>query len=223
MKILLAGLTIVAAAVGAGIGYSSMKTDGAPMGYPSSEYPSDLSAQNSVQDSSADLSTQTYVIEPGDVVISEYELNQRVSDAIASDLAIAPVIDASEGIETSIVGDRVESGLTINLNDLPLSELPIEAGDAVGELLQTFPFLAARDVYIGIEGRPQVVNGAISLSDTNVQFGPLRLPVSSVASQLGVSQAEIEQQLNAVLQQEGLTPESIQIVDGQIVVRGLSQ
>jgi len=218
MKVLLAGITLVAAAVGAGIGYASLQTGGLP----------DASfAQDALTDRSAEIRSvesrdvETRSIKPNDVVISEDELNQRVNDAIASDPAIAPIINISKGVETSIEGDRVESGLTLNLNNLPLNELPAEAEAAVGELLQTFPFLAERDVYVGVEGRPQIVDGAVSLNDTNIRFGPLKLPVSSVASQLGVSQTDIEQQLNAVLEQEGLTPESIEIVDGQIVIRGL--
>ncbi|MGB3574250.1 MAG: hypothetical protein WBA01_19605 [Phormidesmis sp.] len=218
MKVLLAGITLVAAAVGAGIGYASLKTGDLP----SAGSAQDASAYRSAEVRSADSrDVETRSIEPNDVVISENELNQRVNDAIASDPTIAPIINISKGVETSIEGDRVESGLTINLNDLPLNELPVEAEAAVSELLQTFPFLSERDVYIGVEGRPQIVDGAVSLDDTNIRFGPLKLPVSSVASQLGVSQTDIEQQLNAVLEQEGLTPESIEIVDGQIVIKGL--
>ncbi len=221
MRTLLAGITIIAAAVGAGIGYASLETGGIADGI-AGVTAQDTSIYQSTDARSTDaFGIETRSIKPNDVVISEAELNQRVNEAIASDPALAPIVNVSKGVETSIEGDRVESGLTLNLNNLPLNELPVEAEAAVGELLQTFPFLAERDVYIGIEGRPQIVDEAISLDETNVRLGPLRLPVSSVASQLGVSQADIEQQLNTVLAQEGLTPESIEIVDGQIVIKGL--
>lgn len=162
------------------------------------------------------------ITEPDDIVITEDELNQRVQEAIASDPQIAPLLAITEdGVNTIVTNDRVESGITINLTELPLEDLPLEVQTAVSEMTKTFPFLANRPVYLGIEGSPKIVEGAVSLDDTNVKFGPLKLPVSGVASQLGVSQTDIERQLNVVLEQQGLTPEEILIVDQQIIIKGV--
>ena len=172
------------------------------------------------QSSSADR--PVVIAEPDDIVISEAELNQRIQEALASDPTIAPLLDITEdGVNTIITNDRIESGITMNLTELPLEDLPPEAQTAVSEMVKTFPFLANRPVYLGIEGNPKIVDGAVSLDDTNVKFGPLKLPVSGVASQLGVSQNDIEQQLNVVLEQQGLTPEEIQIIDKQIIIKGI--
>lgn len=160
-------------------------------------------------------------VEAGDIVITEDELNQLVTKAIASQPRTAPILDVAKEINTTLDDGRIESSMVVNINELPLSELPPEAQNAVEQMTKTFPFLANRDVYLGIEGRPTVANGNISLADANIKFGQLTLPVSNVASQIGVSQTDIEQQLNAVLAQQGLTPESIEVDDQKIVIKGL--
>jgi len=113
--------------------------------------------------------------------------------------------------------------MVMNIKDIPVESLPVEGQQAIEQLTRTFPFLVNRDVYLGIEGSPQIKDGAFSLDDTNIRFGQLKLPVANVASQLGISQTDIEQQIAAVLEQQGLTPDNIQVSDGQLVITGLPQ
>lgn len=294
MKVFLAGLAIVAAAVGGGIGYAGVQTASLPEWHtpdssPAPNYPSHLpnpqttqptdepqagdndqgsvnevlpsdkteyeraeSTARAVSESIASAARAAYesakqarathettaakkptedvaaiVVTPitraEDVVISERELDQMVAEAIASQPYTAPILDVSKGIKTSIEDGRIESGVVLNLSDLPLETLPVEGQQAVEQLTQTFPFLAQRDVYLGIEGSPAIVDGKFSLDDTHIKIGQLKLPVASVASQIGISQIDIENQLGAVLDQQGLTPEDVQIVDGQLVIRGAAQ
>lgn len=158
-----------------------------------------------------------------DVVISEGELSQMVTEALASQPYTAPILDAAQDIRTSLDNGRLESGVVMNLSKLPVEALPEEGQQVVEQLTQTFPFLANRDVYLGIEGSPTVAEGQFSLDDTHIKIGQLKLPVANVASQLGISQTDIEKQLGAVLEQQGLTPDDIQIIDGQLVIRGINQ
>ncbi len=231
MKVLLVGLAFAAAIVGGSIGYASLKTGTNPVEYlsegglrqvfeggtqgPEGEVVRSVEPRDEARD------TPRVEAGPDDVVISEAELNQLVTDAIASQPFTSPILDVAEEVSTKLENDRIESGMTINLGEIPREDLPVEAKDAIDQLLETFPFLANRDVYLGIEGNPTVVDGAIRLEDANIKLGPLTLPASGVASELGVSQADIEQQLNAVLDQQGLTPEDIRVVDGQIIITGL--
>ncbi|PZO52838.1 MAG: hypothetical protein DCF15_13215 [Phormidesmis priestleyi] len=108
----------------------------------------------------------------------------------------------------------------MNLSELPRESLPAQGQQAIEQLTNTFPFLANRDVYLGIEGSPKVVDGALSLDDTHVKIGQLNLPIASVASQLGLSQSELEQQIDSLLVQRGLTPADVRIIDGKIVITG---
>ncbi len=218
MKIFLVGLTIAAAAIGGGIGYAALKTDGGP----------NIFSREGQQESAVILSesgqsqgTQTFA--PDDVVISEADLNQMVADAIASHPHTASISDITKGVDTVIEGDRIKSGVRINLSDIPLNSLPAEGQQAIEQITQTFPFLNDRKVYVGIEGSPKVVDGQISLANTNVRLGQLKLPIANIASQYGFSQTDIEEQLSMLLAQQGLTPEDIRVVDGQLVISGVSQ
>lgn len=216
MKMVFVGLAIVVAAVGGGIGYAAMKTMTTPDWYSAN--------RNESATVLADSSLASPVaILPGDVVISADELNQMVTEAIAQQPYTAPLLDVAKGVNTSIKDGRIESGMVMNLADVPLEALPVEGQQAVEKLTRTFPFLANRDVYLGVEGSPKIVNGALSLEDTHVKLGQLRLPVANIASQLGLSQTDIEAQIEAALSQQGLTPDDIQIVDGQLVITGLPQ
>ena len=167
--------------------------------------------------------TSSQPISASDVVITEAELNTMVTEAIATQPYTAPLLDIAKEVNTTLKDGRIESGMVMNIKDIPVDSLPAEGRQAIEQITQTFPFLANREVYLGIEGSPQITNGAFSLDDTNIRFGPLKLPVSSVASQLGISQTDIEQQISAVLEQQGLTPEDIRVSDGQIIISGLPQ
>lgn len=217
MKTFLVGLTVAAAAIGAGIAYATL---GAGDGANGS---GGVFGWGDQQESAVVAPTQSQALAPGEVVISADELNQMVAEAIASHPHSAPVLESTQGVTTVIEGDRIKSGARINLSDIPLNALPPEGQQAVEQITQTFPFLNNRQVYVGIEGRPSVVDGQISLANTNVRLGQLKLPLANLASQYGFSQTDIEQQLSALLEQQGLTPENIQVVDGQLVISGLPQ
>lgn len=214
MKMLLAGLAIAAVAVGASLGYAAMQTSALPDWYLQTTGTSLVASAESTDDGSA-----AAVSDGTTTVIPASQLNQMVTDAIASQPYTALILDAAKGVNTSIKDGRIESGAVINLADLPLAALPTEGQQAVNQLTQTFPFLANRDVYLGIEGAPKVVEGALSLDDTHIKLGQLKLPIAKVASQLGLSQGDIEQQINALLSQQGLSPQDVEIVDEQLVIR----
>ena len=241
MKVLIASLTILAATVGAGIGYAGMQatvptdsdifnnqrasnaSDGTfPEGYvvESTAVYEDVEDVASGNVSDRPENRQAKASSERTTVIPAGELNQMVTDAIASQPYTAPILEAAQSINTAIKKGRIESGAVINLANLPLEALPAEGRKAVEQLTQTFPFLANRNVYVGIEGKPKIVDGALSIDDTHIKLGQLKLPVGNVAKQLGLSQADIEQQINNLLSQQGLTPSDVKIVDGQLVIEG---
>ncbi|MGB7086098.1 MAG: hypothetical protein WBD47_11130 [Phormidesmis sp.] len=221
MKMFLAGLAVIAAVVGAGIGYAGMKTTALPDWYTQDASADDEAIILPVNEGYGSASTEA--IAPEDVVISAGELNQIVTEAIARQPYAEPLLNSSQGVGTSIEDGRIESGLVVNLSTLPVEALPSEGRQAVEQLTRTFPFVANRDVYVGIEGSPTVVDGSLSLDDTYLKLGQLRLPMDNVASQLGFSQGELESQLSAVLTQQGLTPEDVQVINGQLVIKGAAQ
>lgn len=220
MKMLLTGLAIAAATVGAGLGYAAMQTSALPDWYSQTNSPAAAHASADHDPGTSDTydSSSATVSDGKTTVIPASRLNQMVTDAMASQPYTAPILDAAKGVNTSIKNGRIESGAVINLADLPLAALPAEGQQAVEQLTHNLPFLANRDVYLGIEGSPKVVDGAISLDDTHIKLGQLSLPIAKVASQLGLSQSDIEQQIDALLSQQGVRPSDVKVVDGQLVI-----
>ena len=243
MKVFLIGLTIAAGAIGAGVGYAGIRTASLPDGLNGSptngansgavidsaqsgnggRFPDGFVSGNATYETSDSYQSADSQSADGDsrdrsVTVSSSELNAMVTEAISNRPYTAPILDAAQDITTAIKKDRIESGARVNLSKLPLDALPAEGRQAVEQLTQTFPFLANRDVYIGVEGAPRIVNGDLSLEDTYVRFGQLRLPVGRVANQLGLSQADIEQQISALLDQQGMSLSDVRVEDGQLVI-----
>ncbi|MEM6449860.1 MAG: hypothetical protein AAF703_06060 [Cyanobacteria bacterium P01_D01_bin.105] len=246
MKVLLVGLTIVAGAVGAGLGYAGIKTTflpsrggtGAalesveadsqvnnggrfPDGYVSGNATYEGSVEAWSNPSREPFAEAASAVDDGNsMTVSSADLNEMVSEAIANRPDTAPILDAAQNITTAIKNDRIESGTRINLSDLPIEVLPAEGQQAVAQLTQTFPFLANRDVYVGVEGAPSIVDGDLSLEDTYIRLGQLRLPVAQVANQLGLSQDDVEQQISALLNLQDIRLSDVRVEDNQLVIVG---
>ncbi|HEY9735623.1 MAG TPA: hypothetical protein V6D06_05045 [Trichocoleus sp.] len=155
------------------------------------------------------------------ITLSEAEVNQMVIGAIAQTPQTAQLLEAAKGVNTSLENNRIESGMVINLSDIPAGALPSEGQQALSQLTERFPMLANRDVYIGIQGSPRVEEGRLVLDDnTVVTIGRFQLPLADLANQMGLSQGQIEEQLAQALVQNGVALEDLQIQDGQVVISG---
>lgn len=155
------------------------------------------------------------------ITLSEAEVNQMVIGAIAQTPQAAQLLDAAKGVNTSLENNRIESGMVVNLADIPADALPDEGQQALNQLTERFPLLANRDVYVSIQGSPRVEAGRLVLDDnTIVTIGRLQLPLADLASQLGLSQRQIEDSLAQALVQNGIALEDLQIQEGQVVISG---
>jgi hypothetical protein len=161
---------------------------------------------------------------PVSITLTEAEINQVVLGAIAQEPATAQLLSAAKGINTSLENNRIESGMVVNLSDIPPGALPAQGQQALTQLTQRFPILADRDIYIGVKGSPQVEGGRLVLgNDTVVTIGRFQLPLADLASQLGLSQGQLEAQLGQALAQSGIALQDIQIQNGQVVISGSPQ
>lgn len=157
----------------------------------------------------------------GSITLSEAEVNQMVIGAIAQAPQAAQLLEAAKGVNTTLENNRIESGMVVNLSDIPLSALPSEGQQALSQLTERFPVLANRDVYVGIQGSPRIENGRLVLDDsTVVTIGRFQLPLADLANQMGLSQRQIEDQLAQALTQNGIALEDLQIQEGQVVING---
>lgn len=155
-----------------------------------------------------------------EIALDETELNQVVMDAIAS----SPHPDlwqATRGVHTNIESDRVESGMVVNLKHLPLDQLPGRERQVVDRVVSTFPMLADRDIYVGIEGQPRIENGQVMLDEnTRIRIGNLSLTVPELAKRLGVSSEQLAQQINLTLPLGYLTLDGLEFTGDRAILRG---
>jgi hypothetical protein len=156
-----------------------------------------------------------------EVTLTVTEVNQIVNAAATQDPRLAPVLATGQGVQTTISRDRIESGTLINLSQIPRDSLPPGGTQALDQLTQTFPMLANNEVYIGLSGTPTIVDGRLNFGeDASVRIGRLTFPLNEVASRLGMSQGQLENQLSTILLQQGVPIDSLEVVNGEIVLSG---
>ncbi|MBD2000643.1 hypothetical protein H6F88_10740 [Oculatella sp. FACHB-28] len=149
------------------------------------------------------------------------DINQLVVGAIATNPNYRPVLEGTRDINTTIQNGQVQSGAVVNLSEIPTEQLNPTERALLERLSQTFPALADREIYLGIEGQPSFEQGRLLLSeDTVIRVGDLRLTLDQLQSLFGVSREQIEQQINQKLQQEGLDLSTVEFQGDSAVVRG---
>lgn len=155
----------------------------------------------------------------GAVTLNEVEVSRLLAQGLAAQANSKEFLQAVQGIDASIEADRVEAGVVMNLADLPRETLPSGVQQAIAQLEQTLPVLTERDVYISIVGRPQVESGRLILDrETAIQIGRLRLPLSDLSEQMGITSEQLESSMASYLEHRGISLEGIDLEDGQMVI-----
>ncbi|MGD1856977.1 MAG: hypothetical protein ACFB2W_22310 [Leptolyngbyaceae cyanobacterium] len=156
------------------------------------------------------------------LTLDESQLNQLVSDALLSQPQSAQILANASSFQTKLRRDRVETGTVLNLAELPREDLSADISDSIDQLINAAPMLANRDIYVGLVARPQVQDGQIDLSqDVNIKLGQFTFPLADVAEQMGFSTDAIEQRLNTLLSQQGLILETVEVLDNQLIIKGV--
>lgn len=220
-KLILFGIVALAAITGGSIAFAWNRVNATPVWYQSNAF--SVEALNAQTDGSIrevlarKLAADTDGDTQREITLNETEVSQLVAQAASENRTTAQLLEVSQGLSTRINDDRIESGAVVNFAEISTNNLPPQGQQALDRLTQTFPMLADRDVYIGLSSQPQIIDGQLQLGEnTVIKVGGLSFPLSEVASQLGLSQTEAEQQLSALLTQQGITLDDIEMVDGQI-------
>ena len=155
----------------------------------------------------------------GDVLYTFCSWSQTAVDPQA-----AAFLPAAESLNATIRGDRVAGGIVVNPADIPTQNLPPQARQALETAFSTIPMLGDRPLYIGIEGSPRVDNGRLVLgNDTRVQIGRVNLSLEDVSRLTGISPAQLNERINLALPQAGLTLDGLEFINGEAVLRGVTQ
>lgn len=155
------------------------------------------------------------------LTLDELQLNQLINDALLSQPNAAQILANARSLETTIKGELIETGTVLNLSELPQEGLPADIQAGLAQLISVAPMLANRDIYFGVIARPRLQDGRLQLAqDLKFKLGQFTLPLSDVADQIGISTSDIEQHLNAVINQQGITLETVEILNDQLVITG---
>lgn len=153
------------------------------------------------------------------ITLNEAEVSQLLAQGLARQPNSKEFFQAVQGIDASIEADRVEAGLVVNLADVPRETLPSGVQQAIAQLEQTLPVLTERDIYISIVGRPQVESGRLILDqDAVIQIGRLRLPLTDLSEQMGMTAEQLESSMASYLDRSGISLEGIDLEAGQMVI-----
>ncbi len=219
-----------AAVVGAAAAYYWQRATAIPTWYTSSTINSDLVANLSsgssvLQDKLATGDDIQYLNDRQVVItLTETEFNQLIQEELSQAPETASLLQATQGLRAIIGDDQLQAGVVVNLADLPIQDLPIEAQKTLQQAFDSLPMLKDRELYVGITGNPRVENGQLVLGDnTRLQAGGMQLSIPELARMTGLSPDQITEQVNAALPQLGITLDALEIVDDQIVLRGTAE
>ncbi|MGB3138511.1 MAG: hypothetical protein WBG38_09570 [Nodosilinea sp.] len=159
-----------------------------------------------------------------EILLTEAELTQLLSEGLAQVPQATTFLPAAEGFKATIRGDRVAGGMVVNPADLPTQDLPPQVQQALETAFNTVPMLGDRPLYIGIEGSPRVDNGRLVLGDdTRIQIGRVNLSLADAARLTGLNPEQLTEKIGLALPQAGLTLDGLEFVNGEAVLRGVVQ
>jgi hypothetical protein len=147
------------------------------------------------------------------------QVNQIVAAAIAQTPEGQELLQ--NGFSTTVEDGKIKGGVVVNLSELPTDSMTEQERAALDRVLAFVPALGRRGVYLGIEGSPTVQDGKLRLDENmTVKVGNLSLPLSVVASQLGLSLAELEERINAEVASRGLELRSVRVEGDRLIING---
>ena len=156
-----------------------------------------------------------------EIELSNQDVNDFVMTTIAKQESHSQVLANAQGFHTTIQDGRMDSGAVVNFADIPKNKLAETEKHPVGKVLEAFPLLENKEVYIGLSGKPRIENGQLKLDkDTKIKIGNLSLSLSEVSQKLGIPQEEIEQKLNHSLQAGDLKVNEMELTESKILLRG---
>ena len=153
---------------------------------------------------------------PVEVELTAEEFNTLV----AAEPTAREILQFAKGFNTTIDDGALESGIVINLTDVSTENLDPQRQEILQQVIQTFPGLENRDVYIGIEGQPKIEDGQLQWDqNTQIKVGDLSLSLEAAAQQLGLSLEGLQQLIS--LELGSLNISDIELTEQGFLIRGV--
>jgi hypothetical protein len=154
-----------------------------------------------------------------EITLDERSLTALAATEVSNLAHHTRLTEAVRSVNSTIRNGQIESGAVIDLSNVPVDRLDATEREVLALVRQTFPALADREIYVGIEGKPTVINGKLQFDDNlRIKIGNLSLTAVDVAEKLGVSPAELWQELDREL--GNLQVKDVQVSGNLIRLRG---
>ncbi|MGI0491226.1 hypothetical protein ACN4EG_05400 [Alkalinema pantanalense CENA528] len=156
------------------------------------------------------------------VSLSPAEVKVLVTSTIAQVSQQVKASTAIKGIHTEIKNNQLQAGAVVDLAELQQSQLSHQEKALLRDAIQRIPGFHDRQIYLGLEGQPRMVNGQIQLDpNTQVKVGKLSFSLNQIAQRVGVPPEHLQNQINRTLPQflSEISANSIEVDQDRIVLR----
>ena len=150
--------------------------------------------------------------------LNENELNSLIAPEIAKK-ANSKFAKAVKAVRTNIKDGEIESGAIVNVSEISTAQLKAGEVAALTKVIKAFPALTNREIYIGIEGKPTVVNGELKLDENSkIKLGNLSFTTLELSQRLGISESKVRRMTELKL--GSLKVNDIKLTDDKAVIQG---
>lgn len=157
-----------------------------------------------------------------EVQLTAQEFNQFVVTSLPTQARSPKVITSVKAMNTKIEAGQLQTGIVVDTSALPLDQLPSEYQTTVKGLLKSFPVLQDKEIYVGVEGKPQVRQGKVVLGeDARLVVGNVRFSYGDIRDRINLPSDLLDNPVNLQLGQ--LQIKDLNFQDQTVILKGQAQ
>lgn len=154
-----------------------------------------------------------------EVQLTAQEFNQFVVTSLPAQARSPKVITSVKAMNTKIEAGQLQTGIVVDTAALPLDQLPSEYQATVKGLLQSFPVLQDKEIYVGVEGKPQIQQGKVVLGkDARLVIGNVRFSYADLRDRINLPSDLLDNPVNLQLGQ--LQIQDLNFQDQAVILKG---
>lgn len=153
------------------------------------------------------------------VQLTAQEFNQFVVTSLPTQARSSQVMAAVQAMNTEIESGQLKTGIVIDTSAFPLEQLPSEYRAMVKGLLQSFPALQDKEIYVGVEGKPRLQDGKVVLGeDARLVMGNIRFSYADIRDRINLPPDLLDKTVNLQLGQ--LQIKDLNFQDRSVILKG---
>lgn len=153
-----------------------------------------------------------------EIKLNQEKLERLITNNFAKDDRIKYFLTSTKAIHSDIKDGKLEIGAIVNTENLSQVNLQQKERAIIEQIMQKVPQLQNRDIYVAIQGTPQVKDGKIILDrNSEIKVGKLSFTITEIAKKLNISPEQIQQSLALDAGQFNL--QNIELNQGEIKLK----